>query len=227
MCVRAGDTLRLFFLLLPHLASPSHGGTRPRVCDGDGRGRRDMENRGLASVRPSAGTAGRGRGRCPPVGPAGSAREEDGFGFSLFSRGDQVGGPWTTGSAAGRWVACRNPAVIRDWGDPWPVASARGIRSPSQEILGSARLLCIPHDCFSHTLGPLGEAGRGKAEPDPGQLMGSGYFHFWRGCCRWMVFVVLVGAVASHWPVDEAWCLVLFGLAVGAGGRSCPRLWSK
>lgn len=176
---------------LPHLASPSHGGTRPRYATAMGGARGGVRGevvhgKSCACVPPSVGTAGRGRGRCP----------------GRPSR--------RTGSAAGRWVACRNPAVIRDWGDPWPVASARGIRSPSQEILGSASLLCIPHDCFSQSLGPLGEAGRGKAEPEPGQLMGSGYFHFWRGCWRWMVFVVLVGAVGSHWrPVDEARCPVL------------------
>lgn len=209
----------------PSRVTIARGHTRPRVCNSDGEGPGGSPWKSRACVRPSVRRNGR-EGTRPMPRSAQPGRLERWLLASLFSLPGRSGccQRRSASSVAGRWVACRIPAVIRDWGDPWPVASARGIRSPSQEILGSASLLCIPHDCFSHTLGPLGEAGRGKAEPDPGQLMGSGYFHFRRGCCRWMVFAVLVGAVASHWPIDEAWCLVLFGLAVGAGGRNCPRL---
>ena len=157
-----------------------------------------MEIGVLASV-------GTGRARMSPMRQsAGSARERT---RASLSSGEIRLLRRTASSAARQWVARRIPASCRDPRLGRSVARCIGSwnSEPVAGNLGFRELVCIPHDCFSHTFGPLGEAGRGKAELEsPGAIDGHGHCHFRGCCCRGMVFVVLVGVVGSHWPVGEA-----------------------
>lgn len=127
-------------LLLPHLASPSHGGTHARghaTAMGRGRGGESME---IACLRPSIRPSERQGGdeADAPVGPAGSAREMA-FSFSLLSPGEIRLLPAAEcllcgGAAGGLPHSCRDPRLgrsvarcIGSW-DSEPVAENLGFR---------------------------------------------------------------------------------------------------
>lgn len=141
VCVRAGDTSRLFppSPISRYHRTGAHARGMQRRWEGPGgggggEGGEVVHGKSCACVRPSVGTAGRGRGRCPGRPSRVGSRKKDLA--SLFSPGEiRSAEDWLCGGAVGGLPqSCRDPRLgrsvarcIGSW-DSEPVAGNLGFR---------------------------------------------------------------------------------------------------